>query len=361
MRNNRFILLITIVFVLLSLHYAWGLEIINAEKESGNVTMEETRIIDDNCAISGNKIVVKGSVKDSLFVAGNIVKINGDVGGNLVVAGNEIEVTGSVGKDTILAGNVIKVNKSAVLGRDLLTAGRITTMDGILQGNMVNAGKTLVVNGTVMGNVKNTGEKITLGNNARISGDLKYSTAREISFDTTDKIAGNVVFKEETDSSGKKGRNWFLTIIKIVAVLIFGVVLAWLLPNWLEKVSENIDESPLKRTLLGFLIAVLTPLVLLIIAITIVGIPLSLILTLMYILLMFVSRFVGAYYLGRAIRKKADKTWSSVLTMVLGVLILEIFCLIPVVSLIVLLIVVYLGIGGIVSLYYGNKNAANNE
>ncbi len=102
--------------------------------------IEADEVIDDDVFISGESVVVDGTVNGNLFAAGGSVTINGTVNGDLIVTGANVtvngsvdgslafggqtlEVSGPVGGSVYATGSSVVLERSATVGRNVLFTG----------------------------------------------------------------------------------------------------------------------------------------------------------------------------------------------------------------------------------------------
>jgi cytoskeletal protein CcmA (bactofilin family) len=341
-------ILYVILLVILSLTCSttYALTTISADKTTGNVTIEKDQTIDDNLAVAGNNVIIRGNVKDSLFVAGSNVRIEGDIEGNLIVAGSNVIISGNIGKDAIIAGSSITIDSSSKIGRDLITAGSTVNIDGRTERNIKNGSSQININGVVNGNVDTYSPSITLGNNAKIEGTLKYHNNKEINIPNKEKVIGGIVFEQITQTKPQKspGSFLFFNFIRLLQTLLLGLIFVLLAPRCFSKTANIVNSEPLKSFGWGILLLVAIPIIAIIVFLTIIGIPASMLLMMIYIFLMPVSYLIVAYYIGGLTGKGK---WSPVVTMLIGILILWVIFLIPIISILANLIAVSLGLGAI--------------
>jgi hypothetical protein len=69
---------------------------------------------------------------------------------------------------------------------------------------------------------------------------------------------------------------WIMQATILIGFLIMGVVLLWLFPNFMVAGARTITSEPLKSLGLGFAVLVATPIVALILLVTVIGIPIGL-------------------------------------------------------------------------------------
>ena len=316
------------------------------DKASGDLTISSDTVINDNLAAAGNNVIVKGIIDDDLYVAGANITIEGEIKGTLFAAGANITITGKVDKDAFIAGNMITISDKASIGRDLLVAGSSVAIDGPVGRNVWAGSAQLNINNTIGGNVNAGAAAINLDDLAKINGNLTYSNDKELDINKS-QVSGGVEFKKvETKEAAQKGfQALALTwIIGILQSLFVGLILVFLMPKWLKHVAKTNADNLLKNLGIGLLVLIVTPIIALISLITIIGMPLAFVIAGLYALMIYLSKFWVAYWIGNMIGKEK---YSPVLTITIGILILELIFLIPIVSPFVQFLVLIAGLGAI--------------
>jgi hypothetical protein len=122
-------------------------------------------------------------------------------------------------------------------------------------------------------------------------------------------------------------------------------------------------ESPLKHVGLGFLIMVVTPIVMFILMIIILTLPLGLILLAAYLILLYISilftALFGGDYLLRLLKKNGKK--SLFWPLLLGLVVFVLFIQIPIVGFLFSLIVISFGSGSLISYIWKLRKPAESS
>lgn len=337
-----------------------------------------------------------------LFVAGGSVRVDKPVAGDLFAAGGEVDIDAAVTGDTIMAGGNLRVaapvaqglyaaggrlviatevgrNARVAGGRvDLAPTGQVAgnltmcggdvTVRGTVKGYLQACGGQVLIDGPVQGDVIATAGRVELGPNARIGGKLRYASGDEIRRDAAAQVAGGI---ERLAIPGRKaaapgagarapheehargpGAGWLWTAgLMLVAALSVAIA-----PRASTRVSATLRARPGFAMLLGFVALVCVPVAALILLISILGIPLGLLLVLLYFVLLllgYVSTGValGDWALARFKSDAAAKGWWRAAAAVLGVLAIALLGSVPVAGMLVVLAALLLGLGAIVLLF----------
>ncbi len=268
-------------------------------REGDKVVIGADEVIDDDLYVGANEFVLDGTVKGDLIVGGSIITINGTVEGDLWAAGQAIIINGVVMDDARIAGAGLQVGDAAQVGGDLLAAGAsLETQSGSTVGNdlLVAAGQALLAGDVgrdvlagagaleLRGNfgrdvkayVDQTEETasgpspnvymqqnipltlpsvapgLTVAESAQIAGDLEYSSTYDLTF-PGGSVGGDVNRVEPKVSQGEvyvpptplqKTGKWALDLLRTTLTLIlFGLLLGWLTPIFLNTTSGKIQSQ----------------------------------------------------------------------------------------------------------------------
>lgn len=294
---------------------------------SGEVVTIDTAIDDDvfaagnmvninapvnSAVVAGGNVNINAPVKGDVFAAGGQVNLNSDVGGKLVTAGGNINLGGGIGTNLVAAGGTVDILPDKTVGRDALIAGS----------NVINSGH---VNGTLTVSAKsfeNTG------------------SAGKVDFRKTE------AFREE-EKREAAGAFGFFGLLMLIGYLILGLILVRFLPGVFADVNSEIERSPVVVTVVGFILMIASFIAIIIVAITVVGLPIALIATLLLIAAVMLTGTFVSYTLGKWIGSRLKLKYSDLVLFVIGFLILNILFLIPFVGGLASLISVSLGFGAI--------------
>lgn len=331
--------------------------------------------IGDDAYVAGGEVVIDSKILGDLFVAGGTVEINADVTGDLFIVGGQISVRGSVGDDVRIGGGSVTLHGN--VGDDVLVAaGTITIADtSVIRGDLLVGTGSFNLYGNVLGNVRagfNEGRiRGTIGGDA----DLRYSDGK-LSFADGAKIDGKLDYWAQYESTvfddvakeveyhkwvvANTSSPWSAAAIvvpvavwsgalwSLVGIFLLGGLLILLLPKYLPRVANTIKRNYGAALWQGILFAVAIPLLALLIALTGFGIPVSIVVMLGFLIIMFLASVPISLTLGSYIIKYTEKDRSRQFgALVAGATIYIIMGLLPFVGWIIKLILFVIGIGAI--------------
>jgi hypothetical protein len=288
--------------------------------------------------------------------------------------------------DKVVFGGTFKLSDGDTLNGNLIILGGAATLDqdSTVTGDIVLVGGTLTVGGNVNGSVIVVGGSAHLKNSAYVFGDLITSSS-SVDQDAGATIAGSVrqnfILPFPVPFSGNKqpspevkpgitvpNLNPLLETSRIgfrsFGVAILAMLLAMILPNALRRVIHPILTAPLISGGFGLLTVFLAPVVLIMIAITIIGIPISL----LGILVLAFAGFLGWAAIGTEIGNRLAQgfksQWHIAVSAGVGTLLLtlvtELTRLIPCVGWITPVLLSVLGLGAVILTRLGTREYVKN-
>jgi len=333
---------------------------------------------------SGNSIQIDGTVEGTAFAFGQVVRINGTINGDLITCAQTIYINGTVkgnifaaGQDltlgtqtmgdVFLAGQGIVIAKEAVVGRDLFVGGSTVLMDGVVQRECYANGSDVSINGVVGRNLNMEGTYLNLLDGANIKGDLSYRTHDKAKISSGAVVQGktNWLYVEPAETQEKKT---FVSDLPGMMWGIAGALLIWFLvriwrPEFWTKNARTIYEKPLKTIGIGILALIVTPILAILLMITVIGIPLGIILGLAYGVAIYLSKIVVAAFIGYWLSKrfKWAQIHKGVWAVLLALVILEVLTNIIYIDFISWLLIVFAGLGTLVLTNYKSNKTNENK
>jgi hypothetical protein len=331
--------------------------------------------------VFGGSVRVGQPVPGDLIAAGGNVDVDAPVSGDAVLVGGNLRVSAAIGQDVYAAAGRLVVD--APVGRNVrigggqvdfgpkgTVAGNVTVGGGqvslrsAIKGSVRVGGGRVLIDAPVDGDVESAAGHLTLGPNARIGGALRYRSGEALERDPAAQVAGAVTqlplpgrgasaaardhgFAERA-GGGWAGPGWFWTL----GLMAIAAVLVGALPVTSQRVADGLRARPGWSLLWGFIALVCIPVAALILLVSIIGIPLALLLVLLYLALLLVGYVASGVALGQwaLARWKADaagRTAWRVASAMAAVLLLALLGSVPFVGGFVALLAMLAGIGAI--------------
>ena len=327
-------------------------------------------VIDDTLVAAAEDLHIAGTVVGDLITSGRTIRVSGRVEGNLFSAAQNITidgvVTGSVvsaaetisANDAEIGGNFfgaareIKLQGDASVGGNLLVAAQQATIEATVRRDLLTAAETVTLLGSVAGDVRAAGERWTLGESARVDGNLRAYLPDEEALvrDPGASIGGEVSVKsiqdhDEDDSwAGEFFEELFGELLKLLAAFLTGLVLFRVTPR-LEEERLGSGREAVNTAAFGALALIGTPVAVFLGLITLVGAPLALLLGGGWVACLYLAGIVSAGLLGQRL---LDDDPRRPVPLLIGLVILFIAINLPFIGGALRLIAVVIGLGVIV-------------
>ncbi|MFB6137405.1 MAG: polymer-forming cytoskeletal protein [Halobacteriaceae archaeon] len=280
-------------------------------------------------------------------VGGTVVVAEGEtVSGDLHVVAERVLIAGTVTGDLdVVAGSLIIEGTVEGSVDGAVGSARVS---GTVEGDLHVGAGSVIVSGNVGGTARLGADSITFLPGATIDGDLRYDAGRLTGLDNV-AVGGQVVRAESVDGpwSVPAVPTWAGTLYLLLANLALGAVLLALLPDASTGVVARVRDRTLRSGGAGLLTLVATPVVLALLALTVMGIPVALLglgafLAAMWVGLVYGCIAVGAWLL--SLRDVEDR-WIA---LVLGVPVVALVGAVPWLGGIVqFLVLLLLGLGAV--------------
>lgn len=284
--------------------------------------------VNGDAMIAGGMVNLKGNVSGDVSVGGGSLTINGNIGDDMRAAGGNIIINSIVGDDLFVAGGNITLTKDAVVKGDLILGGGQVNLNGSVLGNVKMGSGILNLEGTITGEAKIYGGSIFINNsigknvvlsaddvrfgpNARLGGDLRYwqkkgeldlsqsSIQGKVTFDPAlSTIKNKVEFgREQVSKSIGSIFLGFLGYYFLSSVLII-LVLFLVTKKFFQNSAIVLQKKPLMSFLAGLGFFVLTPILIFLLFLTLIGIPLAGFVFVIYVLSFCLASILSSLVLG---------------------------------------------------------------
>lgn len=358
--------------------------------ESGDYKLAKETVIDDDLFVAAANVTIDGEVKGNLYVGSGSLNISGKVAGSVYAGSGVVSLDkAQIGQDLVVGAGTVQLKESKIGGSLIAGAGTILVDDKSEIGGGVTAGAGFInINGKVnrglmvgAGSLKLDGSvnkeiqagvgNLTIGENAKITGDLTYASDNDAKIDSKAQITGTVkkVLPETSKAKEKIANlsainlgsigtsiNFGLTLWSLLGSMLIGIILVFFFGKPIEEISKKVTQEPLKLFGIGLLALALFPMIFVLLCITLIGIPLAFILLLLSIIVGFLSKFLLAVVFGAALLDLADKKEVKLFwRMALGLITYYVLISLPFLGWFVRIAVFLVGLGVVVSRLFLKK------
>jgi cytoskeletal protein CcmA (bactofilin family) len=325
-----------------------------------------------NMYVSGREVSVITPVSGDLLAAGGRVLVERDVGGDAAIAGGSVDVRApvkqdlrvaageanideDVGGELVAAGGKVNVADTATIADSAWLAGNEVTLAGKVGKGARLAGNKIAVSGQIDGDTQLYGGDIRLLPGSRVNGNLSYSSPNRLVQDPSAVVSGTIT-RESASKNWRsvygeaRVRGWFYPFF-VLSMIATGMLLYWLIPDAVAGIQRAIKEYPLRSLLAGLALLFAVPPMAILFMITVIGIPLGLVLMLLYPVMLLLGYLAAAFFIGRraADAMKQPQQLSpgrQALFLALALVLLSLVGLIPFLGALAVFTLLVLGMGG---------------
>ncbi|MFQ5452264.1 MAG: hypothetical protein ACE5DQ_01750 [Candidatus Paceibacterota bacterium] len=301
----------------------------------------------------GGPVIISGKVNGDVLAAGGMLNISGEVTEDVRVAGGQVNVDGVIGQNLTVVGGNVNVSDTASVGENLVAGAGNVTLVGPVLGNVKVGAGILTLTGLVGGNVDAAVDLLKIKPSASVGGNLTYVSDEKAVIDDGARIQGEVVMRR-LSRSGKSAqdaktafRSLFAAgrLMSMVSTLILGLLFVSFYPKSMNVAADIIKGRIWMSLGLGLVTIVLTPILIISLFVSILGIPLAFLLLATYMVVLYSSRIFVIFWLGRTILTRLKQKTTDVWTMVGGVIFYYFLTFIPVLGALLTFFAVLVGLG----------------
>lgn len=305
-------------------------------------TVRIAAAVDGDVAVAGAHVAIEAPIAGYTLAAGREVEVTGTVGDDLWAAGATVNVGAPVGDNAMLAGRDVNLEGRAQIAGDLRIAGTNVAVHAPIEGDLQIGAQNARLGSEVRGSVEAHATTLSLLPGALIRGDLIVHGPNRPEIPLGAQVLGQVRFDE---IEGRGVWAWLgYWLFLFVALVVVGLVALALFPVWAGRVAGAIRERPGVSALTGLIGLLLTPVIIALLLMTVVGIPLALILFALYAVAILLSGVFVAYRVGGSLLGHTSRPW---LRIALGALAVSFAISLPWVGWIAQLIVLITGFGAL--------------
>ncbi len=342
------------------------------------VTVAANETVDDTLLAVGNTVRVEGVVNGDLLAFGRILEVRGSVKGDLVSFAKRTVVSGTVegriynfSQSLDLDGQLghsiygwvqsLRVDNRSHVGDGIVVGAGDVSLEGEVKRSVTIFAGNADVSGGIGRDLTMAGGSLTLTNTARVGGNLsaRVRQLKDVHIADGATIAGKRDIEVRVRKSQfMRPRFYFHQAVWLAAAMLVGWLGLVLFPAFFEACTQAVGSG--WRSLgLGVGVLAGVPVVIIVAAITLVGIPVSLMLFAVYLAAIYLAKIWVGAFLGRVLLKPVGATKRDWLVgLLVGLLILSIVGFIPYLGGLLRLGMICLGLGAFSwQLYRGSRPA----
>lgn len=345
------------------------------------------RTIDRDYFAVAERIEIAGTINGDAHVLGRHIVVSGTINGDLLATGATVEVTGTVAQNArILAG---RATIGGPIGRNLtITAGTMTALPAAtVSGALVGGGSTVRIHAPVAKNLTIAGRDVTIG--GPVGGHVNAAAA-QLTIDATAQIAGPINYLGNTaptihpqaQVSGPVTPRRFATlhlpgtddvssiwpwlglgvlIVSALSTLLAGLALHIVFPRAMDHSVTELRDRTVGAGGLGLLLCLAAPFAIVLLLLTLIGIPLAIVLGALFLAILYLGRIVTMTWIGRLLLAGRTHPPGARIAFLLGLVIYYGLRLIPVLGGFVGLAATCLGLGAMVRAAFADNTPPHDQ
>ena len=298
-----------------------------------------------------------------------------------VVLAQVPEPGNTISGDQVIIGNTFTLESGETLDGNLLIIGGTasTAVDSEVTGDILLIGGTLSVNGSVIGDIVSIGGFVKLEDEAVVNGrlttvgaSLARSPLAQINGGISEETLDGLDFSSLDDQllipsiPQRSPLARILTAaIESLALAALAVLVGLLLPKKMKNAAAELVERPMVTGGIGLLTVVVAPVILVLLAITIILLPVSLLAALSLALMSLFGFIIVGYEVGVRFSALFKDIWHPSISAGVGTLILSlvtgIAAVIPCVGWVLGFIATVMGLGAVITSRFGSDRRPPNS
>ena len=314
--------------------------------------------VEGDLYVGGGQITINGNIKGDLVAVGGQITLNGRVEDDVRISGGSLVVNGNVGDDLVAACGQLNISPNSLIGGSLILGTGYANVMGVVNEDIKGGGGKIVLGGTVYRDViVEVGENISLTKNARINGNLVYTSLTQANLDET-QVGGFIEFNKQKPE-GKDAANqiqdfftrWNLMIqlMHYLSLLAIALVVVLLLPAGVLGINKLAKVHPWKSLGVGAVVGICSVAACIILLVTVIGMPLAGILFAMLMISWCVAKVYAAGLIGSLLINPKKLTKLKLFGVIaLGGFVLAVIDIVPFIGWLVVFLAVLMAFGALV-------------
>jgi cytoskeletal protein CcmA (bactofilin family) len=339
-----------------------AIEFIQTEQfvtETNGVLLEETWISAENVTIAGEALDdlftvstlldLRGVFMGDVWGGGDSVSADGIFNDNLRLIGRTVQVSGTLNGSLVAMGNTVKIDPTATIEKSMICIGESVVTEGTIRGDVRIIAQNVTLNGEIAGDVSIAAQKLTVLPGTVIGGNLTYTAPKELILSQSVTLGGELTRTFEAAPEKQLFKpNLIGHFMFGLAALVTGLVFIGLFPRYSSGSFHALNKSRGISMLIGFAALFMLPITAFILLFTFVGTPLSILLFLFYLILLYLSKIIVALAIGSAIlRRKEFSKRTAAGPLALGLLIIYALTCIAAASMLINILILISGLGAL--------------
>lgn len=346
-KSIAILILCSIFLPAAALHIQYGTHIVmdrpvyeNVYVAGGNVTINAP--VHGDLVIAGGTVVINDTIFNDILLAGGSVTCQAFTGGDMRCMGGDIRISKNINGDLLAAGGQLLIDKDVQVNNLISSGGTITMHGTVLNDMRCWAGKIIFdgmimhdlechasninINGKVNGSAILAADDISIGPEASFQNGVRYWSRRDPVPFGKSLAQATAVFDP---SLRMRNGEWYLLykpgILSLLWYLgmafVWVVLIQYLFSTTLKKAADTVYRRPMRSMAAGLLFFIATPVLIFVTVITLIGIPVGLLVTVCYFILLLLSVEISSVLLANWYNNRYAKNYTNLRLSLLAFLI----------------------------------------
>lgn len=298
----------------------------NVYRAGGNVRLAAA--VKGDFYAAGGRITVDQPVAGDATLAGGSVTVRAPVGEDLRAAGGDINIESTVGGELYASGGNITLSNAAEVAQAATLYGGNVNIEGKISGPLTVYAQKVVINGEVARDVEINAEEIELGSRAKLGAALRYPANARFKTAKGVIIGGAVTRGDSMNGRGDthhdrewhgqmmgSGHGWAgmvaSTLASFVALLAISALFLLLFSRFSQRASQRIFTAPWPALAAGIAVLLGTPMLAMLLLVTLIGIPVGLALMMLFPLMLLAGFVLGVFSISQRLQQTVQKDVTS--------------------------------------------------
>lgn len=264
----------------------------------GEVVTEDLYVFAEHTIIEGvlqgdlfvvtGRLDVAGRVEgDVMGLVGGPASISGEVTGSVRIVAADLDVGGTVGDDVAAVAG--EATFGGAVGRDLLAMTVRLGVGGSVGRDVRSHSFTASVDGRVGRDVLLRSDRLTLGASAEVAGDVLYRASSDAAVDPGASVIGRLTRIRTITPLWASAVGRVFALLSLLGLLFAGFLAMWAFPGLSADAEERVRSAPGRSALIGAGVLLLPPLMVLPLFLSLIGIPVALLLLVVWLVALFLG------------------------------------------------------------------------
>lgn len=280
--------------------------------------------VGEDVRLVGGSIRYTGSIGGDVELAAGNVEFNATVGGDADLAGGFVDISGRIEGETAVGAGAIEFNREFVGVGGVEAGGETIGFHGTSLGSVKFHAAEIVIDGRIEGDLETRSRELVILDSAVITGRIRHRGPRMPDVRAGASVGGPVEHDEMPFDSDWKDFNdlnldFDLSPLKplvmtgfIASAFLLGLLASLVAPRGVARIAREFRGRPFVSGIIGLVLFAFSPVILItlivLLVITLIGIPLAGFVAVLYFPLLFLAYTFGAIAVGDMIFNRRKKS-----------------------------------------------------